>query len=224
VDTVELSSAAVAANATPEAPAPTPNAMPAAPTPDQTDGPTAGADDSEKATGHARVAQNFERHLDRMIDRAGERSGFNAADFKGMFDAMRKVFDAFRADASMRPSDVMKQIHQIMRDWRHGAPKPAPMDPPTPIDPPTPAAPDAKPTGPDAMPAAPAPDGAPVAPGPTPDEPPTEPAPIAPMPMAQGPGAPTGTDLAGGTVSPTRAQVTLAYSMVRATFSFSVAA
>src|SRR5262249_7292926 len=163
--TVELSGAAVIANATPDAPkAPTPNDVtPAAPKPDEAAPPVApdptptrasedaqgeDSDGPEKATGHARVAQNFERHLDRMIARAHKRLGDKAADFSGMFDQMRKVLDAFAADPSMRPSEVMKQIHQIMRDWRHGAPNPAP----TPIDPPTPPAPapEAKPAAPNA--------------------------------------------------------------------------
>jgi pyruvate dehydrogenase E2 component (dihydrolipoyllysine-residue acetyltransferase) len=247
-DTVELSSAAVAANAapTPDAPAPEapaaptpPDAMPAAPTPDDAApvAPDPTPAEPTKATGHARVAQNFERHFDRMIGRAEKRLGERFADLRGMFDQIAKVLQGFKADPSMRPSDVMKQIHQIMRDWRHGAPTPTtPTPAPTPIDPPTPA-PEAKPAAPDAMPAAPTPDEptAPVAPAPTPDEPaaptgpvaPTPDAPIVPMPMpmAQEPGVGTSTDLGGGMVSPlTRAQVTVAYSVTRATFSFSIAA
>jgi hypothetical protein len=145
IDTVELTTSAEAPN------------VDATPTVEPSDDPAATTDAGGKVTGHARVAQNIQRHVDHMITKEASRidrllasqnvseAGAGAiAGLKSTFDAAVTGFAAgYSSDSSAPPSVVLAQIRAAIKTLHSGirdalaSPAPAtPIDPPVvPVDP-----------------------------------------------------------------------------------------
>jgi hypothetical protein len=83
-----------------------------------------------KATGHARVAQNIERKVERLIAREVGEVGAGDAGAAGVLaDSLRGIAAANTADPS-NPSGVLRAIRETVEQYRAGG-----MEPPVPVTP-----------------------------------------------------------------------------------------